>query len=67
MAKKSRVKSIAEKKGVSVPDLIIETLNTSDTAQDAAKELKITYRTLWGYMKRYNIEQHSYYRIKENA
>jgi molybdenum-dependent DNA-binding transcriptional regulator ModE len=63
MARKSIIRERARKEGKNVPDLILQALNNKNTAQEAAKDLGVAYRTLWGYMKRYNIQKVERYEI----
>jgi transcriptional regulator of acetoin/glycerol metabolism len=54
---KISIRQQAAERGVTVGELIVTELNTAPSAQQAAARLGVKYRTLWGWMKRYGIQQ----------
>ncbi|MEO0562205.1 MAG: helix-turn-helix domain-containing protein [Chloroflexota bacterium] len=60
----SQVAVDAARKGITERELLLEVLNTTQSKREAAERLGVAYRTLWGYIRKYNIRSVTRYEIE---
>lgn len=61
MPQHNQILLIAAHKGIPVEDLLVEVLNSTNTLNEAAAELGVSYATLYKHMREYGINSETVY------